>query len=104
MNHPRTQLGSRGLLVCAARNPSARTTPSILLPLPATPVLQAGKRTAPSLPQHISRMLRRAWLVLALALAIPILTGCIYPEREQSQWRWKQFSPEYRPLPGDEAP
>lgn len=42
--------------------------------------------------------------MLALALAIPILTGCIYPEREQSQWRWKQFSPEYRPLPGDEAP
>lgn len=74
------------------------------LSLPDSPVLQASKRTAPSLPQRIALVLRRAWLGFALALLLPILASCIYPEREHSQWRWKQFSPEYRPLPGDEAP
>lgn len=34
------------------------------------------------------------WLVTGLA-------GCAYPEPEQSNWRWKEYNPNYRPLPGD---
>ena len=38
---------------------------------------------------------------LTLLLALVLLTGCVSFEQE-SDWRWKQFNPDYRPRsPGD---
>jgi hypothetical protein len=42
------------------------------------------------------RVLFTAGLLLALAGA---LTGCILPEH-YSEWQWKQYNPEWKPLPG----
>lgn len=88
----------RRVLKCAALAASLRTIRS------ATSAVPHRVPRAATLHPLAATCFRRARLAVALALFLPILTGCIYPEREQSQWRWKQFSPEYRPLPGDEAP
>ena len=37
-----------------------------------------------------------ASLLLLLALAA-LLAGCLSPQQE-SDWRWKQYNPEYQPL------
>ena len=38
--------------------------------------------------------------VILIALAL-VLAGCVYPQG-YSDWQWKQYIPNYRPLPGDQ--
>jgi hypothetical protein len=40
-------------------------------------------------------------VMLLVALA-SVLAGCALPQRDYSDWQWKQYNPNYRPLPGDE--
>ncbi len=48
----------------------------------------------------ISSTLNRVKLVLGLLLLGWVAAGCLTPFEQDSNWRWKQFSPEYRePLP-----
>jgi hypothetical protein len=39
-----------------------------------------------------------AAMLIALALGV---VGCVYPQG-YSDWQWKQYNPNYRPLPGDQ--
>ena len=51
---------------------------------------------------HVVRIqARRSWVldaVLALGL-LGLLAGCAYPANYQ-EWQWKQWNPNYVPLPG----
>jgi hypothetical protein len=45
--------------------------------------------------------------IIKWALAVVVLTamafglsGCVYPQG-YSDWQWKQYNPNYQPLPGD---
>jgi len=44
-----------------------------------------------------------SWALIGLvliALAV-VLAGCVSPEG-YSDWQWKQYSPNYQPLPGED--
>jgi hypothetical protein len=44
---------------------------------------------------------KRYFLGLMLTLLAFALAGCISPEG-YSEWQWKQYSPNYQSLPGDQ--
>ncbi|HEY5911643.1 MAG TPA: hypothetical protein VJA21_13670 [Verrucomicrobiae bacterium] len=59
------------------------------------------RRGPVALVRHAMRRARAPGVVLAICLGLAsILPGCVYPEHYQ-EWKWKQWNPEYRPLPGD---
>jgi len=39
-------------------------------------------------------------IILALVGLTALLAGCVYPEH-YSDWQWRQYNPNYQPLPGD---
>ena len=41
--------------------------------------------------------MRKGTLILLLLCLLP-LTGCLVPEPQLSDWRWKQYNPEYKPV------
>jgi len=41
------------------------------------------------------------WLLAAMLLTALMSSGCA-PFQQESDWRWKQMNPEWKPLPGDQ--
>jgi len=39
-------------------------------------------------------------LAMGALVLMSLLTGCV-GSKEYSDWQWKQYNPNYRPLPGD---
>jgi len=46
------------------------------------------------------KTIKRTFIGIALVALAAVLAGCAYPQG-YSDWQWKQYNPNYQPLPGD---
>lgn len=55
----------------------------------------------PEEPDMRGKRLQWAFIAVVLTALALGLAGCVYPQG-YSDWQWKQYNPNYRPLPGDQ--
>lgn len=51
-------------------------------------------------PDMCCKSIQRVAVAIILIVLASVLAGCVYPQG-YSDWQWKQYNPEYQPLPGD---